>query len=88
MDEVDKEKSHIQADWTKCKGKNVLDQRTPLRLMEGALWKVLEGCVPWKGNSPSPLPLSLSLSQQEDVLPPNVTFMKKGTVGQQQHSYL
>ena len=58
----------------------------PLRPMEGAVWKVIEGRVPWKGNS-SPLSLthSLSLSHQEEVLPPNVTFMKKGTVGQQLH---
>jgi hypothetical protein len=31
--------------------------------MEGRVWKVLRGCVPWKGNSPSPPPsLSLCLS--------------------------
>jgi hypothetical protein len=31
--------------------------------------------------------LSLSLFQQEEVLPPNVTFMRKGSVGQQQLRY-
>jgi hypothetical protein len=56
-------KKYIQAEWMKSNGKNVLDQRMPLRPLEGAVWKVIEGRDPWKGNSPSfSLSLSLALS--------------------------